>query len=481
VNEETMEEIVDEVGPMLEGRFLGRIFQLSTASFAFDFGLRSGLFLFISSDPAAPRAYFIKRRARELEKEARPPSQFAQLLRAKLSGAALLNLSKTLHERVLRFSFRKEEEPGKTESISLIAQLTGRSANLFLVNEENLIMAALRLTKGSGQLEGTIYDPPQQLVGHAVPERPVSQGDYPTLSAALDAHYQFREQEQAFQQRVKALQGRLRQQIRQKTRLNEKLESDLVLHGDPQQHKQLGDLILANLATAQRSGTKVLLQDFYSEGAPLIELQMDENTTLQEEATRYFTRYTKAKRAREEIANRLSQNSQEIDDLLAREMALERILNEHDEQALSDFAPPTASDQASRSRPRRQTKIPGVRIYKSSDGYEILVGRGAVDNDHLTFRVAKPNDLWLHSADYPGSHVIVRRHNRNEIPHRTVVEAAQLAARFSQASKDAKVVVHYTARKFISKPKGVAPGLVRMSTFKTIVVEPKESVKRAEA
>ena len=130
------------------------------------------------------------------------------------------------------------------------------------------------------------------------------------------------------------------------------------------------------------------------------------------------------------------------------------------------------------SNRRVPAKIPGVRIYRSSDGYEILVGRGARDNDNLTFRVARPNDLWLHSADYPGSHVVVRREQRKEIPQRTVIEAAQLAARFSQASNDSKVVVHYTPRKFLSKPKGSAPGLVRMSSFKTILVEPKETLKR---
>ena len=96
----------------------------------------------------------------------------------------------------------------------------------------------------------------------------------------------------------------------------------------------------------------------------------------------------------------------------------------------------------------------------------------------ITFRVAKPNDVWLHSADYPGSHVVIRREHRKEIPHRTIVEAAQLAARFSQASSDSKVAVLYTPRKFLSKPKGSAPGLVRMSSFKTILVEPKEVLKR---
>jgi len=124
------------------------------------------------------------------------------------------------------------------------------------------------------------------------------------------------------------------------------------------------------------------------------------------------------------------------------------------------------------------TRLPGVRHYVSTDGYEILVGRAARDNDNLTFRIARPNDLWLHAADYPGSHVIVRNPTRKEIPQRTMIEAAQLAGKFSQAGDDTKVVVHYTPRKFLSKPKGAAPGLVRMSTFKSITIEPKEAVSR---
>jgi predicted ribosome quality control (RQC) complex YloA/Tae2 family protein len=130
------------------------------------------------------------------------------------------------------------------------------------------------------------------------------------------------------------------------------------------------------------------------------------------------------------------------------------------------------------SRRKPEKKIPGTRRYLSSDGFEILVGRAARDNDQLTFKVAKPNDLWLHAADYGGSHVVVRNSTRKEIPHRTIIEAAQLAAQFSQARKDPKVDVHYTQRKFLSKPKGSAPGLVRLSRFKNITVEPKEGIER---
>jgi predicted ribosome quality control (RQC) complex YloA/Tae2 family protein len=131
-----------------------------------------------------------------------------------------------------------------------------------------------------------------------------------------------------------------------------------------------------------------------------------------------------------------------------------------------------------KSNQKQDEKLPGVRRYLSSDNYEVLVGRAALTNDRLTFKIAKPHDLWLHAADYPGSHVVVRNPNRKEIPHRTIIEAAQLAAKFSQAGDDSKVTVHYTSRKFLSKPKGAAPGLVRLSSFKTITVAPGENIPR---
>ena len=140
--------------------------------------------------------------------------------------------------------------------------------------------------------------------------------------------------------------------------------------------------------------------------------------------------------------------------------------------------------RARNTRPRIRPPSRGGtrhRLAVGRDGYrrfEILVGRAAKDNDHLTFKVARPNDLWLHSADYPGSHVVVRNPTRTEVPHRTIIEAAQLAAYYSRANKNPKVDVHYTQRKFLAKPKGAAAGLVRMSRFRNITVEPRESTTR---
>ena len=219
------------------------------------------------------------------------------------------------------------------------------------------------------------------------------------------------------------------------------------------------------------------LTDYFAAGAPTIEIDVDEKLTLAQEAARRFKLYSRSKRAVAQISQRINAGQSELERLHSKLDRLEKIVAEKEEAGLAEFeSMPRTLTGGSKRKPEK--KVPGTRRYVSTDGFEILVGRAARDNDNLTFKVARPNDLWLHAADYSGSHVIVRNSTRKEIPHRSVIEAAQLAAYFSQANKDPKVDVHYTPRKFVSKPKGVAPGLVRMSRFKNIIVAPKEGIGR---
>jgi len=108
------------------------------------------------------------------------------------------------------------------------------------------------------------------------------------------------------------------------------------------------------------------------------------------------------------------------------------------------------------------------------DGREILIGKGARENDELTFDVAGPEDFWFHVADYSGSHVVVRNPAKEKsLDESILVKAAQLAAYFSQARNSSKVEVHYTKRKHVTKPRRAKPGLVRLLEFKSIKVEPR--------
>ena len=460
-----IQRVAEELRTILSGRFFGKIFQLTPHSFAFDFGLR-GEFLFVSVDPASPRLYLIRRRIRDLEKQSMPLTAFGQLMRSKLSGASLVNISKDPLDRIVRLTFRSDDGAIFRR---LVFQLTGRTADIFVLDELNRIMAVLR-EQGQSRMHELYHPPPRPL------KEP--REDLNSDVDQLDAYFSSLDAAKALDSRAKGMRSRLTKTIRQQRTLKEHLHEDLARHGDPEAHKKIGDLLLANIGTGVRDGNKVRITDYYTEDAPVIEIEIDENRSLQDEAAARFRQYTKAKHAAEEIAERLQQINRETAALEQRLQQLDEIIELRDEAALDGFEKPAPAPKVPAKKTSKPEKIAGVRRYLSTDGYEILVGRAARDNDNLTFRVAQPNDLWMHTGDYPGSHVVVRNPTRKEIPQRTIIEAAQLAGHFSQAREDSKVVVHYTERKFLSKPKGAAPGLVRLSRFRSITVEPKESVHR---
>jgi predicted ribosome quality control (RQC) complex YloA/Tae2 family protein len=529
MNDRLLAAIVEELATELRGSALGKVWQLAPAALALDFRASPGRTLFVSVDPAASRLHLTSRQVRELEKHAIQSSNFALSLRKHLAGASLLAIMKDAGERIVRFSFEAADATGEAHLYTLVAQLTGRSSNLLLVGADATVVDALRTPRGTGQLIGEQYQPPpRSKAGHATGERAhdepasdarvndettgserdeeialLSHGSRSSLSAAVEEFYERAEAERDFDARVSQLRARLRQEIERRRKLERNLAGDLLAHGDADEHKRVGDLLLANLSTAERNGSRVRLTDYFAEDAPTIELEVDEHATLQAEAARRFSRYTRAKRAAQEIERRRKTLRAELDALDTRRAELERIADARDADALAAFESSQTkpkSDAGRGSRQAAQSKVGGrsnrsggaksgkhgaaessarVRRYRSSDGYEILVGRAARDNDELTFKLARSHDLWLHAADYPGSHVVVRVSSRDEeIPHRTLVEAAQLAAHFSQAKRDAKVAVHHTRRKFVSKIKGAAPGLVRLASFRTIMVEPREAGER---
>jgi predicted ribosome quality control (RQC) complex YloA/Tae2 family protein len=245
-------------------------------------------------------------------------------------------------------------------------------------------------------------------------------------------------------------------------------------------------LILANLANARVSEGKATVVDYYDPDQREIEIEIPEGFTLEEAATDYFGRYRKARRALEAIALRERDVLSELDPLrelsqeLERDPAAQRIEDVYKRsRRLLGKPAGAARDKASKKQKQASGRV--GRWFRSSDGYEIAVGRNDRDNDALTFKIARPQDLWLHAADYPGSHVIIRNPKRQEaVPHRTIAEAAGVAALYSQAKREGKATIHYTQKKFVSKPPRAKPGLVRLSSFKSILVEPGCDLERID-
>src|SRR5918993_742859 len=160
MHQDALTKVVAELATVLTGRFVGRISQLSPSALVIDFGVREAGYLLLNVVPSDPRLHLIRRTARSLQQSSIPPGQFAQALRSAMAGGHLTAISKDAGERVVRFSFSVTDELGESSTRVLIAQLTGRSANLYLLDAGGFITHALRQPKGEGQQIGETYQPP---------------------------------------------------------------------------------------------------------------------------------------------------------------------------------------------------------------------------------------------------------------------------------------------------------------------------------
>lgn len=478
MNNPTLQIIINEISPILQGQKFGKVFSLGKLRFVIDFRLNNGLYLFISLEPFAPRVYLTHNKLRDLEKQSLNPNPFIQILRKRLSNGVVQSVSKDENERVIRLKLLVNDEFEGLRNYTFVIQLTGRSANLFLLDENDFILDSLRENQGDGQIIATRFAPPlRESNTHTLNNSEIFPiGNYATLSEALDQHFNQLEAEKERQNQIKSAEAKLRQEITKREKLQRKFVQDLEGHGNAENWKRLGDLLLANLANSVRIDDIVLVTDYFDDSAPTIEIEVAEHLTLTEAAEKFFKRYTKARNAKIALKQRIEDLQREIAEFEAKKLELEQAILEEN---LTEFLPEKVTEKTAKSKEKQANEIKGARRYISSDGWEILVGKASKDNDYLTFRIAKSLDFWLHAADYGGSHVVVRNPNRaTDIPQKTLIEAAQLAAQFSQAKEQPKVAVNYTQKKFINKPKGAAAGLVSLSSFKTILVEPKESLDR---
>lgn len=240
--------------------------------------------------------------------------------------------------------------------------------------------------------------------------------------------------------------------------------------------KLSGELITANIYSLQKGLKKVSLLNYYSENQEYMEIPLDENLTPQENAQRYFKQYSKAKSAYISTNRQVEETLKELDYLEGVLQLLENCssVQEIDEvrQELSEQGYLSSKHFKNKSK---KSKPSSPLHFKSSDGFDIFIGKNNKQNDQLTLKMSASNDLWMHTQNIPGSHVIIKN-NRQTIPDSTLLEAALLAAYHSKAKFSSGVPVDYTHVKNVKKPPGAKPGMVTYTNFKTIIVTPDEKI-----
>ena len=423
--------------------------------------------LLLSAEPDLTRIHAVRTRPAAPE----APFAFQGPLRRDLEGARLARLSVAPGERVVELAFERPTGP-----VRLVAELTGRHGNLFLVGSDGRIRgAAARGPSGRRKLApGTPYlaPAPRAVEPGLAPDRFSHEPGAPfALSAAIERAYRELEEARALAEARRRLREPLRAGIARARRTLEKLAEEAARVPAAEADRRAADLLKQELSTLRRGAREAVLTEWTAEGPREVRVALDPALGPKENMERY---YRHARR----IAESATRVAARTDEVRAREAALRALAAAVEQAPVADL--PRLEREARRlgagphppppPRRRREEPPPPHRSFRSLAGVPIWVGRGAEENDVLTVRLARGNDLWMHARGRAGAHVVVRLDRGRAPDQETFLDAAHLAAHFSDARGEGQVEVASTRAKHVRKPRGAAPGSVTYSQEKVVLL-----------
>jgi predicted ribosome quality control (RQC) complex YloA/Tae2 family protein len=302
---------------------------------------------------------------------------------------------------------------------------------------------------------------------------------FASASAAAEACFGLLERLRDFKDLRDHHETLVRREIERLTTLCDKLVQELGKARAFDTHRLQGEALLAGLSVARLQGGTAFVPDPYDASKEPLAIPIDPALPLAENARHLFERYKKGKRGAVTIERRLGAARARLQEWRALEGHASAARGPADLDRLRDSMARLGLVHAARPAKlppgtRDKQEPAHVRRYTSPEGLAILVGKSGPENDTLTFKVASPWDFWLHAADRPGAHVIVRNPQRlRSLPDRTLRTAAEIAAYHSGARQETRIDVHYTQRKHVHKRKGMPSGQVLLRRFRTIQVNPR--------
>lgn len=233
--------------------------------------------------------------------------------------------------------------------------------------------------------------------------------------------------------------------------------------------KLCGDLVSANLYRLSKGDDKLVAENFYEQNSPCVEISLDQTLTPAQNAQKFYAEYRKKSTAQAMLTKQIALACDELEYIESVSDSLTRAQTEDDVMLLREELISSGYLKPRRSKGAKPHQMPPHK-FTSSDGFEILVGRNNVQNDRLTFKIAQKSDIWLHTKDIPGSHVIILT-NGAQITENAILEAAVLAARHSKANGSNAVAVDWCLVKYVKKTNGAKPGKVIFTHNKTVYVD----------
>jgi len=234
-----------------------------------------------------------------------------------------------------------------------------------------------------------------------------------------------------------------------------------------------GELITANLHIGLRGLDSVELLDYYQSEPTMITIPLDKDKTPAQNAQEYFKKFSKSKNAVKILSEQIAATNIEVDYLESQLHNLENCTEENELDEIHRELTQEGYIRENYKNIRKAATPSEPHRFVSTDGFEILVGKNNAQNDVLTLKTAGINDIWMHTKNIPGSHVIIKS-NGKSVPHSTILEGAMLSAYFSKARNSANVPIDYCPRKNVKKPRGSKPGMVIYEKYRTLYITPSE-------
>lgn len=246
------------------------------------------------------------------------------------------------------------------------------------------------------------------------------------------------------------------------------LEDVLTESSTKEEFRIRGELIKANLYQLKDGQNQAVVIDYYSEDQPTVVIELDPHKSITDNMQRYFNQYNKYKRSEENAREQLLLAQDELNYLNSVADSVMRSEDPSDIAEIRQELVVAGYIRFKSSKKKKESPSKPMR-FKSTEGVTIYVGKNNNQNDYLTTKLADPNDTWLHTKNYPGSHVIIKGTGFSD---ETLLEAANLAAWYSKAQTGSKVPVDYTLVRHVKKPSGSKPGMVIYTTNKTVFIDP---------
>lgn len=422
------------------------------------------LFLTLSGDPERARI--------ELDLTQPPtlpqPTGIGRWVRAHLEGARMEALLLHPDDRVITL---------KTARGSLVLELLPQAPNLYTLSEDGRVMGWSKRIPSRGLRLGQPWTPPPR------PEGLIIETDQPveetldasealhTLLMSLGGSRSDPEAEQSdLAQEARACQRLLKQTRKRLERLQSALNADLSRADEAQRWFEEGELLKSHLGVLKRGMTEITVTDWYHPEMIEREIELDPKRDGVENIARRFQKHRKAVKGAEIALERLEVVESQLHSLALLESDYAEGPLEALRSALLESGLYRAKQQP-REIDKRSKRTP-YRVFWSASGEQIWLGRGGMDNHLTSFQAARGTDLWIHTRDVPGAHVIIPLTRRDHSPNQeTILDGAALAVHHSKLRGEEGVALYFTERKHIRPVPGGPPGKVMVASSKTLIAQ----------